>query len=404
MERSKARSDLQLIGAQIIFRHGARTPLFLMPSLEEVIYSNEHVENYAPAKWDIKLITKRNGVIVAKENISSADDKDGKRDRQLKSMSGLSVRTGQLTAIGERQLFQLGKLIRSELIDPKENAGLIPATYDPQYVYCRSTYMDRTISSARAFLAGLFTSDEKDHKIQATGPFEIEVNHFPDEDLFPNTNVYPILKNCPNVITLYESFNDDHDMKRARQRLLNRIGAADQAHGIVELYDDIVSRRAHNFSVPDDILHLVKDFEVMSAREFVYRATDIGFDVFLRSGCGPLLSLIRENFNSILKNYREEKTSNTKKPFQRFFIYSAHDSTIIPLAMAFEIFQMRWPEYADYIFLEYFVSRTNPDETYVTVNFAGELQVLPNCEDYYCPYSTFLTNLEKRFQQTKISV
>lgn len=49
-----------------------------------MIYSNEHVESYAPAKWDIKLITKRNGVIVARENISSANDKDGKRDRQLK--------------------------------------------------------------------------------------------------------------------------------------------------------------------------------------------------------------------------------------------------------------------------------------------------------------------------------
>lgn len=38
-----------------------------------------------------------------------------------------------------------------------------------------------------------------------------------------------------------------------------------------------------------------------------------------------------------------------------------------------QIFQMRWPEYAGYIFLEYFVSKTNPDETYVTVNFAGEV-------------------------------
>jgi len=32
----KIRDDLQLIGAQIYFRHGARTPLFLLPGLEEV--------------------------------------------------------------------------------------------------------------------------------------------------------------------------------------------------------------------------------------------------------------------------------------------------------------------------------------------------------------------------------
>jgi hypothetical protein len=32
----KLRDDLQLIGGQIFFRHGARTPLHLLPGLEEV--------------------------------------------------------------------------------------------------------------------------------------------------------------------------------------------------------------------------------------------------------------------------------------------------------------------------------------------------------------------------------
>ena len=43
---------------------------------------------------------------------------------------------------------------------------------------CRSTYMDRTIASARSFLAGLFTSN---NKIQANGKFksfDIDLNGF----------------------------------------------------------------------------------------------------------------------------------------------------------------------------------------------------------------------------------
>jgi hypothetical protein len=36
MGNIKERNDLQLIGAQAFFRHGARTPLVLLPSLEEV--------------------------------------------------------------------------------------------------------------------------------------------------------------------------------------------------------------------------------------------------------------------------------------------------------------------------------------------------------------------------------
>lgn len=77
---------------------------------------------------------------------------------------------------------------------------------DDQYRFvssCRSTYMTRTISSARSFLAGLFSSNQTDNQIQANGkirmgnlpdfsmcfsfsrkgPFEIEVHHFPDEDM-----------------------------------------------------------------------------------------------------------------------------------------------------------------------------------------------------------------------------
>jgi hypothetical protein len=36
MGNIKERNDLELIGAQVFFRHGARTPLNLLPSLEEV--------------------------------------------------------------------------------------------------------------------------------------------------------------------------------------------------------------------------------------------------------------------------------------------------------------------------------------------------------------------------------
>jgi hypothetical protein len=51
----------------------------------------------------------------------------------LQSVSGEKVVTGQLTAIGEKQLYELGKLIRSEIIK-EDKHGLLPTIYDPNHV------------------------------------------------------------------------------------------------------------------------------------------------------------------------------------------------------------------------------------------------------------------------------
>ncbi len=51
----------------------------------------------------------------------------------FQSASGERVVTGQLTAIGEKQLYKLGKLIRSQIIE-ESDSGLIPTVYDPNIV------------------------------------------------------------------------------------------------------------------------------------------------------------------------------------------------------------------------------------------------------------------------------
>jgi hypothetical protein len=35
---------------------------------------------------------------------------------------------------------------------------------------------------------------------------------------------------------------------------------------------------------------------------------------------------------------------------------------------------MRWPQYAAYILIKYFISKTDSNESYVTVDFAGEVR------------------------------
>ncbi|CAF5044913.1 unnamed protein product, partial [Rotaria sp. Silwood1] len=171
----------------------------------------------APTKWDIQLIAKMGNEVVSIDKIKPAIEHVNDRTLQLKSTTDELVVTGQLTAIGEKQLFNLGRRLQSELMDDGNNDGLIPNTYDPKIVYCRSTYRKRTLASARSFLAGLFSSESTGNKVQSTGPFEIEVRSFPDEELCSNSNMFPILEKRHSVQSLYASLHDEHDLKMARQ-------------------------------------------------------------------------------------------------------------------------------------------------------------------------------------------
>jgi hypothetical protein len=227
---SNNRENLKLIGAQIFFRHGARTPFHLLPNLDEVIYDKElHLNHYKPADCEIKLILKD------KEKTISERAFIGEHNIQ-KLNEGLAY-SGQLTSIGEKQIYELGKKIHEDLII-KEN--FLPKIYDPSLVYTRSTYIDRTIDSARCFLAGLFSNENG--KIETNNSFEIEIHSWINEILYPNPRIYPLLEKRLKPKVLYELLHDEHVLKKARKDFLDKINLSEYEHGVIELYDDIKSR------------------------------------------------------------------------------------------------------------------------------------------------------------------
>jgi hypothetical protein len=227
---SNNRERLKLIGAQIFFRHGARTPFHLLPNLDEVIYDKElHLNHYKPADWEIKLLLKDKEETISERVFIG--------EHNVQKLNEGAAFSGQLTAIGEKQVYELGKKIHHDLIIKEK---LLPKIYDPCFVYTRSTYIDRTIHSARCFLAGLFS--DKNEKIQANSPFEIEIHSWVNEILYPNPRIYPMLEKRLKPKELYELLHDEHDLKKARKEFLNKINLSEYEHGFVELYDDIKSR------------------------------------------------------------------------------------------------------------------------------------------------------------------
>jgi len=138
---SDNRKKLKLIGAQIFFRHGARTPFHLLPDLDEVTYDKElHLSRYKPADWEIKMVLKDKEETVSERAFIG--------EHNVRKLNDGAAFSGQLTAVGEKQVYELGKKIHQDLII---NEKFLPKIYDPSLVYTRSTYIDRTIHSARCF-------------------------------------------------------------------------------------------------------------------------------------------------------------------------------------------------------------------------------------------------------------
>uniref|UniRef100_A0A670Z2H6 Lysosomal acid phosphatase n=2 Tax=Pseudonaja textilis TaxID=8673 RepID=A0A670Z2H6_PSETE len=292
---------------------------------------------------------------------------------------------GQLSQEGMQQHWDLGQALR------RRYDGFLSTSYKRQEIFVRSTDFDRTLMSAEANLAGLYPPEGK----QVFNPNitwqPIPVHTVPDymEKLlrFP-------LPSCPRYEQLLnetrqspEYVNMTIQNMEFLKMVANITGIQDVSiESVWSVYDALFCETMHKMNLPAWVTPVVmaklkelKDFS-FNVLFGIHRQVEKA-----RLQGGVLLSQIRKNLTLA--------TKDSAPHHLKMLVYSAHDTTLVALQTALNVYNGKQPPYASCHIFELY----EEDDGNFTVEmfFRNESQKepyilqLPDCKQL-CPLPQFL--------------
>ncbi|XP_033965783.1 lysophosphatidic acid phosphatase type 6 [Pseudochaenichthys georgianus] len=352
-------SSYELKLVQVLFRHGARTPLKSIPDVMEAQWVPTLLE--PPAHTQIKYeVTDLNGGPRPPAPVEDSYRKN--------ILSGGSF-SGQLTTVGMQQLYELGKRLRTRYV---EESSFLSSTFNPAEVYVRSTNIVRTIESAKCLVAGLFQQKEKEIVPIFTTASESEI-------LYPNYHGCKLLKILASH--RWAESSTLPDIAADLQSIQSELGIAAHQHlDFILIRDDMVAREAHGLPCPS-VLDTWRTKVEQRAVDMICHVYEPSKRENLQLCVGPLM-------HKMLANIEGKLQGTSSEPKRKLFLYSAHDTTLIPCLMALGIFDMKWPPYAADITVELHQHRQT-NKPFVKVSYIDQDQLIPGCSGVYCPLDEF---------------
>ncbi|XP_066497069.1 lysophosphatidic acid phosphatase type 6 [Hoplias malabaricus] len=356
-DQSSSPYELQLV--QVLFRHGARTPLKSIPDVLEAQWAPDLLEVPDHTKIDYVVTDLKGGPKPP------APVEDSYRS---KTLSG-GTYPGQLTTLGMQQLYDLGVRLRKRYI---HDVALLTPSFNDKEVYIRSTNIVRTIDSAKCLVAGLFQQRQIDIVPILTVEAEKEV-------LYPNYYGCQLLKQRTGY--RWAESSTLPDIASDLQSIQKALGVQSQKRlDFILIRDDMVARETHGLPCPA-VLDSWRTTVEQRAVDMICHIYEPRNRENIQLCVGPLLHILVNNMEMKAQGSALDKD-------RKLYLYSVHDTTLMPCLMALGVFDMKWPPYAADITLELHQHCHNKQH-YVKVSYLGQDQKLPGCSDVYCSLGEF---------------
>lgn len=313
--RSRDHEQLSLVHVSVIIRHGARSPLHRLDDTawdcgsQNSLRVSLHASKALDGPLDVNELVQVKPILFEKDLLGTC-------------------MPGQLTTLGYEQHIKLGSLLRKRYV---KEAHFLPETFSrsllpPHEFYVRSSLYDRTIESAQALLKGFFPARATGEE----GQFLIQVRHTFNENMYarPEPNVCPVL-----MRSLQHMFQSEQ-----HRHLLHRMQSVIKRRGFDPQQSNVPSMEQRLSRLHPNMLNTSLDSALIHGHELPF---------FLRPEDATDIRVLAAEENQLEFVTSEEARKITRLTIGNFFnnvvsgfssyrmaIYSAHDSTIIPMMAA----------------------------------------------------------------------
>ncbi len=294
----------------------------------------------------------------------------------------------QLTPLGMRQEYELGKKLRRRYVDHDK---LLPKSYQPGTLYVRSTEVDRTLMSAECFLMGLYPP--------GTGPllalpFQPALPHraqpIPIHTVPTKQDFLVFPSNFKKLVK--ENVCSGVEWKRKNQEVQPRLAAWSKATGLpLHSLNDLILLSDTLFI--DELKHvpLPKGLSKEDAATII-KASNWEFVAIFKN---PIIG--KATGGALLRDIAQhlQEAAQQKIPL-KYFLYSAHDGTILALMSALRVPLNVPPRYTSDVNISLFSrGKNDTQEYYVQVTMNGEVVQLPCHAGSSCSLKQFLAFAEE---------